>query len=92
MAVAIGPQIDVFTSTDYVILHQIHFVTSSADVIQQGSRTMPILPDPKSLSTAIARIARFLKWRKLAFLSQGNELSFMLLLLCQYSYIYYYMQ
>ena len=74
MAVAIGPQIDVFTSTDYVIMHQIHLVTSSDDVIQQASRTMPILPDPKSLSTAIAKLAKYLEWGKLAFLSQGNKM------------------
>ena len=71
VAVAIGPQIDVFTSTDYVILNQIHFVTTSDAVTEAASRTMPILPDPKSLSIAIAKVAKDFGWNKVAFLSQG---------------------
>ena len=73
VAVAIGPQIDVFTSTDYVILHQVHFVTSAGQLVDQGYRTMPILPDPKSLSTAVAKIVKYLDWNTVAFLSQGNN-------------------
>lgn len=73
VAVAIGPQIDVFTSPDYVILHQIHFVTSSGQLVDQGYRSMPILPDPKSLSEAVAKIVKYLDWNKVAFLSQGKE-------------------
>ena len=72
MAVAIGPQIDVFSSTDYVILHQVLFVTSSDESVEQANRTMPILPDPKSLSSAIGQTAKMLKWHKVAFLSQGK--------------------
>ncbi|XP_053385005.1 glutamate receptor ionotropic, kainate 3-like isoform X2 [Mercenaria mercenaria] len=72
IAVAIGPQIDVFTSTDYVILHQTLFVTSSDELITEANRTMPILPDPQSLSKGIATIVKFLKWPKVAFLSQDD--------------------
>ncbi|XP_052802118.1 glutamate receptor 4-like isoform X2 [Mya arenaria] len=72
MTVAIGPQIDVFTSPDYVIMHQIHFVTSSGLLMDPGDRTLPILPDPKSLSNAIAEIVGFLEWNKVAFLSQED--------------------
>lgn len=72
VAVAIGPQIDVFTSTDYVILHQIHFVTSSGQLVDQGNRTVPILPDPKSLSEAVAKFVKYLDWNTVSFLSQGK--------------------
>ncbi|XP_060587062.1 uncharacterized protein LOC132742625 [Ruditapes philippinarum] len=72
IAVAIGPQIDVFTSTDYVILHQTLFVTSSDETITEANRTMPILPDPQTLSKGIAAIVKFLKWPKVAFLSQDD--------------------
>ncbi|KAL4225053.1 hypothetical protein ACF0H5_015747 [Mactra antiquata] len=72
IAVAIGPQIDVFTSTDYVILHQVLFVTSSDEMIEPANRTMPILPDPKSLSDAIATAVDYLEWTKVAFLSQDD--------------------
>ncbi|XP_052233268.1 glutamate receptor ionotropic, kainate 3-like [Dreissena polymorpha] len=72
IAVAIGPQIDVFTSTEYVILHQIHFVTSLGLINEESARALPILPDQKSLSKAIASIVSYLEWNKVAFLSQED--------------------
>ncbi|XP_071181832.1 glutamate receptor ionotropic, kainate 3-like [Mytilus edulis] len=72
MAIAIGPYIDVFTSMQYVIRKQVHLVTESSRQPEPSERTFPILPDASSMSTAIAQIVEKLRWKKVAFLSQGD--------------------
>ncbi|OWF54150.1 Glutamate receptor ionotropic, kainate 3 [Mizuhopecten yessoensis] len=70
--IAVGPFIDVFTSMDYVIKQQIHLVTSSSEGQEKSERALPVLPDTKSLSSAVAEIVQTLGWNKVAFLSQDD--------------------
>ncbi|XP_069133295.1 glutamate receptor ionotropic, kainate 3-like [Argopecten irradians] len=72
IVIAVGPFIDVFTSMDYVIKRQIHLVTSSSEGQEKSDRALPVLPDTKSLSNAVAEIVRTLGWTKVAFLSQDD--------------------
>ncbi|XP_033753087.1 glutamate receptor ionotropic, kainate 3-like [Pecten maximus] len=72
IVIAVGPFIDVFTSTDYVIKRQIHLVTSSSEGQEKSARALPVLPDTKSLSNAVAEIVQTLGWTKVAFLSQDD--------------------
>lgn len=72
MAIAIGPYIDVFTSKQYVIQKQAHIVTSSIEKSEPSPITYPILPDHTSMSKAIAKIVKSLRWKKVAFLSQDD--------------------
>ncbi|KAL3842036.1 hypothetical protein ACJMK2_020101 [Sinanodonta woodiana] len=72
VAVAIGPQIDVFTSIDYVITKQVHLVTSSEHGLESAERVIPIMPDPESLSMAVAKTIKALGWKKVAFLAQDD--------------------
>ncbi|XP_060066775.1 glutamate receptor ionotropic, kainate 3-like [Ylistrum balloti] len=70
--IAVGPFIDVFTSMEYVIKRQIHLVTSSSESQEKSDRALPVLPDTKSLSSAVAEIVHSLGWTKVAFLSQDD--------------------
>ena len=70
--VAIGPSISVFTSMDYVIMNQIHLVTSPGESVEDSQWVLPVLPDTRSLSLAVAEVVNSLGWTKVAFLSQGK--------------------
>ncbi|XP_076451148.1 glutamate receptor ionotropic, kainate 3-like [Babylonia areolata] len=75
IAAAIGPFIDVFTSTDYVILHQYHLLTSAAGQkveLMDQSKVVSILPEPTSMARAIADVIHRLDWDNVAFLSQDD--------------------
>ncbi|KAK3594049.1 hypothetical protein CHS0354_040810 [Potamilus streckersoni] len=72
VAVAIGSQIDVFTSIDYVITQQVHLVTSSEQGMESAERVIPIMPDPESLSMAVGKTIKALDWKKVAFLAQDD--------------------
>ncbi|XP_050408953.1 glutamate receptor ionotropic, kainate 2 isoform X2 [Patella vulgata] len=70
VAVAIGPAIDVFTSTEYVILNQVHLLTSPAS--ESSSRVISVLPQANSMSAAIADIVTKLGWNNVALLAQDD--------------------
>ncbi|XP_046580381.1 uncharacterized protein LOC124287932 [Haliotis rubra] len=75
VAVAIGPYIDVFTSTNYVILNQRHMLTSSAgqkSELLDPDMVVSILPERHNLSEAVARIVEKLDWNYVALLSQDD--------------------
>lgn len=76
VAIAIGPFIDVFASTDYVILHQFHLLTSPAGEnagLMDPQKVVSILPEPKSMATVIADVIHKLQWKNVVLLSQGNR-------------------
>ncbi|XP_041366451.1 glutamate receptor ionotropic, kainate 2-like [Gigantopelta aegis] len=75
VAVAIGPYIDVFTSTNYVIINQLHMLTSPTG--EDAEKMDPdwvlsILPEQASISAAVADIVNKLGWRNVALLSQDD--------------------
>ncbi|KAI8781077.1 glutamate receptor ionotropic, kainate 2 isoform X2 [Biomphalaria glabrata] len=75
VSVAIGPYMEVFTSTDYVITKQTHILTSAAGQnagMMDPDRVVSILPEPSSLSSVIAATVRELKWKDVAFLAQDD--------------------
>ncbi len=75
IAVAIGPYIDVFTSTNYVIRDQLHMLTSSAGQkteLMDPDRVVSILPEQTSLSNAVAKVVMTLGWNNVAYLSKGK--------------------
>ncbi|XP_070199578.1 glutamate receptor ionotropic, kainate 2-like isoform X2 [Littorina saxatilis] len=75
IAAAIGPFIDVFASTEYVILNQYHLLTSAAGQnaeLMDLKKVVSILPEPKSMARAIADVITKLHWRNVAFLSQDD--------------------
>ncbi|XP_046375618.1 glutamate receptor ionotropic, kainate 2-like isoform X1 [Haliotis rufescens] len=75
VAVAIGPYIDVFTSTNYVILNQRHMLTSSAGQktdLLDPEMILSILPERHNLSEAVSKIVEKLGWKYVALLSQDD--------------------
>jgi len=66
----------VFASTDYVILHQYHLLTSAAGQnaeLMDPKKVVSILPEPQSMAKAIADVVAKLHWDNVAFLSQGKR-------------------
>ncbi|CAL1540123.1 unnamed protein product [Lymnaea stagnalis] len=75
VAVAIGPFMEIFASTDYVITKQIHILTSAAGQnagMMNPDRVVSILPEPSSLSSIIAATVTKLNWTNVAFLAQDD--------------------
>ncbi|XP_059145982.1 glutamate receptor ionotropic, kainate 3-like isoform X2 [Physella acuta] len=75
VAVAIGPFIEVFSSTSYVITKQVHMLTSAAGQnagMMDPKRVVSILPEPSSLSTGIAKTVIRIGWKNVAFLAQDD--------------------
>ncbi|XP_012937655.1 uncharacterized protein LOC101862112 [Aplysia californica] len=76
VAVAIGPFIEVFASTDYVISSQLHILTSPPGQnagMMDPDKVVSILPEPNSLSIAIAACVKRLGWHDVALLAQGER-------------------
>ncbi|KAH9518738.1 hypothetical protein Btru_006120 [Bulinus truncatus] len=75
VSVAIGPFMEVFTSTNYVITKQTHILTSAAGQnagMMDPDRVVSILPEPSSLSSVIANTVKALQWKDVAFLAQDD--------------------
>ncbi|XP_062610326.1 glutamate receptor ionotropic, kainate glr-3-like, partial [Saccostrea cucullata] len=71
----LGPYIDVFTSMAYVITKQAHLITERSESSEASSRSLPILPDSRSLAYAVSKIiANAMQWKNknIAFLSQND--------------------
>ena len=74
IAVAIGPLIDVDTSTDYVILQQYHLMTSRAGKrasVSKANKVLSLLPEQRSMASVVSLIVEQLNWADVTFLSQG---------------------
>lgn len=75
VSVAIGPYIDHFTSPNYIITSQSHYLTTSLATVRKSAdktRIRVLWPDPSGFTWAVAQLMDKLHWSKVVFLSDND--------------------
>ena len=75
VSVAIGPYINHFTSPEYIITTQSHYLTTSLAGVRKSAdktRIRVLWPDPSGFTWAVAQLMDKLHWNKIVFLSDST--------------------